>query len=457
MRFRWREGLHVEAPSGRWRRRRRCLWAALVVCGSHLCGAAQSPELEQRLREMSRPLERSEDLDPLLAAAQEARVVLLGEATHGTREFYEWRARLTRRLIVEQGVRMIGIEGDWRPTLGFNAFLRGDDPTPDSATVLRRIEQWPQWMWANAQFAELLAWIRDWNRGRAPAEQVQLYGLDLYGLRDSLAAVESFISRHMPARLEEMRNHYEPLRKARGDGSRYVDRVARGGRTAELGVSAVVDLVRNAARADGAIPEEERFAAEQDAWVVHNAEAFYRAVPEPNSRSWNVRVRHMWETAERLLARAGANSRLVVWAHNTHVGDARATDMKATGAVNIGQLSREALGAAQVFIVGFATYRGEAIAARSWGGRRRALPLPVARAGSWDSHIQRAIGDDGWFLLRDVPQTDPLLRAWHPQRAVGVVYEPRAEATVNYTNTLLPERFDALLFISETHALAPLR
>jgi erythromycin esterase len=430
----------------------------LLVAGSFVGFASPvgAGELETRLREHARPLSAEADLDQLLSAAASARVVLLGEATHGTREFYEWRAAITRRLIQEQGVTVVAVEGDWRPMIEVDAYGRGEGTADEATEVLRLFKRWPQWMWANQSFAELIEWIRQWNTGRGPSEQVRIRGLDLYGFGASLHGVEAFFRRHLPRQSKTVRRHYARLRRYRGDGQTYASDILAGGRSAESGVRAVVDLLRDPALEAGNIPQDKLFVARQDASIVKRAEAFYRATLEPGERSWNVRAEHMWLTLARLLEHHGPEARAVVWAHNTHVGDARATDMATTGAINIGQLSREALGPKSVFIVGFATHRGETIAGKSWGGRRRVLSLPPARRESWDGVLQRAGGGDHWLLLDDAVREDPLLRPSRPQRAIGVVYNPKHESVVNYTQTVLPSRFDALIFIAESHALEPL-
>lgn len=436
------------------------LGAALLAFGSGLA-LAQVPEedeqIERRLRELSRPLASARDLDPLLAAAAGARVVLLGEATHGTREFYRWRSLLTRRLIAEQGVRLVAVEGDWRPMLEINAYVRGAARANGAAAALGRIDRWPQWMWANAEFAELVEWLREWNRGRAADDQVQVFGLDLYGHGESLTQVEAFVARRLPHLAKEVHGHYGPLRRFDGDGQAYAAYLQGGGRSGGGGTQAVLERLRTSQAALEKVPPDERFAAIQDAWVVHRAEKFYRTMLEPGPASWNARAEHMWLTAQRLLDHQGPRSRLVAWAYNTHVGDARATDMHPGGLVNIGRLAREALGDDAVFLVGFATYRGEVVAGKAWEAPHRVLPLPHAREASWDDYLQRALGDDGWFLFDETARADPLLREPRPQRAVGVVYEPRRERLANYTQTILPERFDALLFVSNTRAVQPLR
>lgn len=410
--------------------------------------------LEQRVRERAHPLGVPADLDPLLRAAGSARVVLLGEATHGTREFYRWRAVITRRLVEEQGLRLVAVEGDWRPMLELNNALQPGAGTGALPAALRAFERWPEWMWRNEEFADLLEWLRDWN-AKHPNDSVQVYGLDLYGFDRSLRAVEAFFRERAPDRAREVARQYQPLRQHGEDGEAYALEVQAGGPSAQKGAAQVTQqLQREVTRAPA--PKPEALAALQDSHVVQRAEAFYRAMLEGGNDSWNVRAEHMWLTLQRLLAWSGPKSRAVVWAHNTHVGDARATDMASDRSINIGQLARQSLGAAQVFIVGFATYRGEVVAGQSWGADQQVLPLPPARPESWDAVLQRALGRDGWLLFDEELRRDPLLRDERPQRAVGVVYEPSQEKRVNYTQTALPQRFDAVLFISQSDPLPSL-
>ena len=413
-------------------------------------------ELQERLTQLGRPLQQPSDLDDLIEASAAARVILMGEATHGTREFYTWRAEITKRLVAEQRISMVIVEGDWRTVLRLNHFLSGADSNENASTLLRRISRWPEWMWGNVQFAELLEWLRRWNRGRDRTEQVRLYGMDVYGHEESLEAVDAFLRRWHPDRAKEVRRHYGLLRRFWHDGSAYTQHLQQGGASAESGAAAGLQIIRSLQRRHDGPEPEDYFFIEQDAHVVAGGEAYFRTNGEPTVRSWNIRAEHMWQTVQRLLHHHGPASRAVVWAHNTHVGDARATDMGTMGMNNIGRLSREALGRERVLGVGFATFRGQVVAGSSWGARRRVYKVPEARPDSWDFALQAAYGGDRYVLFDKEARRDPALLTPKPQRAIGVVYRVREERTTNYTQTVLPRRFDALLFISETHAVEPL-
>jgi len=408
------------------------------------------------VRRLARPLAGPADLDPLLERIGDARFVLLGEATHGTAEYYTWRAALTRRLVEEKGFSFVAVEGDWPDCYRVNRYVRGHADAGDSAReVLLAFERWPTWMWANEEVAALVEWLRGHNDGRPAARRVGFYGLDVYSLWESLYAVMSYLQKADPSALPAARRAFQCFEPFGEDEQEY----ARSTRfVPDACEGEVVDLLRALRRkapqyrADG---REAYFHAEQNALVLKNAEAYYRAMVRGGPDSWNVRDRHMAETLDRLARFHGPRSRAVVWEHNTHVGDARFTDMADEGMVNLGQLARERHVDAGVVIVGFGSYEGRVIAGRRWDAPWESMAVPPARAGSWEDVLHRAGPEDKLLLFGGEEEGDTLLET-RDHRAVGVVYRPEYESLGNYVPTVLPRRYDAFLYLDRTEALHPL-
>jgi erythromycin esterase-like protein len=407
------------------------------------------------LRAVGTPLASDADLDPLLDRIGEARVVLLGEASHGTSEYYSWRHRISERLIREKGFTFIAVEGDWPDCYEVNRDIRGLDGREDPPReVLKVFERWPTWMWANEEVASLVASLKKINDARRPADRVGFYGLDVYSLWDSLHAVLGYARREAPDALEAVRSAYrcfEPF----DDVDEYARAATWGLDGCEDKVAAMLAELRARRRNDARDDPEAAFDAEQNALVAKNAEQYYRTMVLGGGESWNVRDRHMAETLDRLLDRHGPSAKAIVWEHNTHIGDARATDMARAGMVNIGQLARERYAHDDVALVGFGSHRGTVIAGDAWDAPMEAMTVPEARAGSWEDHMHRAFGGDDQLLIFDTQEQGSPLRERHGHRAIGVVYHPEYESG-NYVPTDLAFRYDAFLYLDETRALHPL-
>ena len=413
-------------------------------------------ELAERAGEISRPLEGVRDLDPLLERIGEARCVLLGEASHGTSEYYAWRARISERLIREKGFSFIAVEGDWPDCYEVNRYVKGYPDSGGSAReVLGVFERWPTWMWANEEIASVVEWIRRHNDGLREGEKVGFYGLDVYSLWESMQSVIEYLERVDPDGLPAARRAYRCFEPYGEDAREY----ARA--TAFVPTSCEEEVVGLLSELRGGIPEysddpESRFSAEQNALVVRGAEEYYRAMVRGGASSWNVRDRHMVETLERLMRRHGPGAKAIVWEHNTHIGDARFTDMADFDMVNVGQLVREQRGEEDVVLVGFGAHRGSVIAAPEWGAPMQRMPVPPARVGSWEDVLHRAGETDRLLVSTDLEEDVGFFEP-REHRAVGVVYDPDRERYGNYVPTVLPRRYDAFLYLDETRALHPLR
>ncbi len=406
------------------------------------------------IRRLARPLRVASDLDPLVDALRSRSLVCLGEASHGTHEYYSWRSEITRKLIESGNISFIGVEGDWPDCWRINQWLRGSSqPDLDARHLLAEFQRWPTWMWANEEVADFLDWLRVYNRSRNVTERVGFYGLDIYSLWDSLRAVFEWLDANAPEFRDAALDAWKCFAPFHEDPHRYA-RATRG-LVPHHCVDEVVRLltaVREATLSQSR--DDDAFAATQNAEVVAGAERYYRAMVRSDADSWNLRDHHMASTLERLRVHHGHHARAVVWAHNTHVGDARATDMHHAGMINLGEIARQRHGSDNVALVGFAGHRGTVVAAPQWGSGERVLPVPRAIRGSHEDLLHRALGYPAILEFGD-DRSGPWLRAHRGHRAIGVVYRPNQEFG-NYVPTVMGRRYDALLWLEDTSALEPL-
>jgi len=401
------------------------------------------------------------DYDELLERVGDASVVLLGEASHGTHEFYRERALITRRLIEEKGFRAVAVEADWPDAYRVNRYLRGSDEDADAEEALRGFRRFPTWMWRNAEVLDFVGWLRDRNERADEADAAGFYGLDLYSLHASIAEVIRYLVRVDPGGAARARERYACFEQF-GHEQAY-------GRMTSLGitescrravVAQLVELQRRAGsylRRDGPAAEDAQFYAEQNARLIASAEEYYRSMFADHGTSWNLRDRHMANTLVRLrahLARHGRPVRVVVWAHNSHIGDARATEMGRRGELNVGQLARERW-PGEVALIGFTTYEGTVTAAPTWDApaeRRRVRP---ALPESYEALFHEL--DEPRFLL-DLTRgaAAESLRGPLLERAIGVVYRPETERVSHYFEADLAAQLDFVVHIDETRAVEPL-
>ncbi|TQK71286.1 erythromycin esterase family protein [Nocardioides sp. SLBN-35] len=403
---------------------------------------------------LARPLVTAADLDPLVARLGPVRYACLGEASHGTREFYRWRAELSRRLIEERGFTWIGVEGDWPDCWRVNRWLRAPEEDRRTARdVLADFGRWPTWMWANTDVADFLDWLRALNLARPLDRRVGFYGLDVYSLWDSLREIHDWLAEHAPDALPDARRAWQCFVPYREDPHRYAWATRLVPTSCEDEVVALLAEVR---RRHGQVAEgdEDAFAVVQNAEVAANAELYYRTMVRGDRASWNIRDQHMVLTVERIARHLGPEAKGLVWEHNTHIGDARATDMAVSGMVNVGQLLRERHRAADVALVGFAGHRGTVLAASGWGEPERVLPVPEARRGSHEDLLHHALARPAVIAFPE-DRTGPWLADRRGHRAIGVVYEPSQESG-NYVPTVIGQRYDALIWLERTQALVPL-
>ena len=391
------------------------------------------------------PLTDAKSLDPLLERIGEARIVMLGEASHGTHEYYAWRAAISKRLIEEKGFGFIAVEGDWPDCMAVTRALGGRGvraPEADGASalpdVLSAFQRWPTWMWANWEVAALGEWLR--GRG------VGFYGLDVYSLYESIDAVLAHLRRNHPEQVEAAGRAYACFDPYRGDPVEYARATVWVPTDCEdEAVGVLTDLLRARRPEEG----DDHFDAEMNAMVAADAERYYRTMVRGSSESWNVRDVHMMDTLDELLAKKGGKA--IVWAHNTHVGDARFTDMARRGMTNLGQLGRERHGERDVVLVGFGSYQGSVIAGAEWCAPMERMTVPPAEEGSWESLLHEESPQD-----RLIVGFSPEDAAWRGHRAIGVVYDPAYESYGNFVPTVVPRRYDAFVYLDRTTALHPL-
>lgn len=416
-------------------------------------GAIRPGPVTDEVRSLAGALSDPTDLDPLVQRVGSARLVCIGEASHGTSDYYRWRGALSRRLIEEHAFTWIGVEGDWPDCWRINQWVRGHaDQGLGAVQVLGRFERWPTWMWANTDVAEFLGWLHEYNLARPERGRVGFYGLDVYSLWDSLWEVMTWLEGHAPDALPVALRAWHCFQPYGEDPHRYArsTRLVPSGCESDI-VSLLVELRR---RSDPGGQDDERFAIAQNAEVAAGAEHYYRTMVRGTRESWNVRDHHMADTVARIGTHLGPASKGLVWEHNTHVGDARATDMGRDGLVNVGQLLRERSAPGDVALVGLAGHRGTVLAARAWGEPEAVLRVPEARGESHEGILHDVLGEPA-LLVFPSDRTGAWLSEWLGHRAIGVVYNPAREHG-NYVPTRMGGRYDALLWLEETSALRPL-
>jgi erythromycin esterase-like protein len=416
------------------------------------------------LRKLAHPLTGNrEDFDPLMALVGDSRFVLIGEASHGTHEFYRIRAEITKRLIREKGFSAIAVEADWPDAYRVNRYVQGRGSDADASQALGGFKRFPQWMWRNADVLEFIGWLRDHNDAMQAPRRVGFYGLDLYSLHASMEAVLSYLRKIDPEAALRAERRYACFDQFGEDPQSY-------GYSATAGlapscenevIAQLVELQASSAEyatMDGRLAADDLFFAEQNAKIVLNAERYYRAMFGTRAASWNMRDQHMAATLDSLVAFLEYDRRqpkIVVWAHNSHLGDARATEMAGRGELNVGQLMRERWGATAC-LVGFSTYSGTVTAASDWDMPAERKIVRPALEGSYEALFHQ-LGIRNFFLeLRGNDEAILGLRQPRLERAIGVIYRPETERMSHYFHARLPHQFDAMLHYDATRAVEPL-
>ncbi|HHP7243413.1 MAG TPA: erythromycin esterase family protein [Elainellaceae cyanobacterium] len=422
------------------------------------------PNLATTIRQAAHPLSgNASDYDALLDRIGDAHYVLLGEASHGTHDFYYERAEITKRLIQEKGFTAVAVEADWPDAYRVNRFVRGVSDDPTANVALENFRRFPTWMWRNTDVLRFVDWLRGYNDSLSESDRnVGFYGLDLYSLYNSIEAVLKYLDQVDPEAAQRARYRYSCFEHFGEDSQSY-------GYAASFNLSQscrdavinqLLDLQRHVAdyaKRDGRVPEDEYFYAEQNARLVKNAEEYYRSMFRGRILSWNLRDRHMAETLDHLVAHLSQDStppKVVLWAHNSHLGDARATDMGSQGELNVGQLVRERY-QNDVVLVGFSTYTGTVAAASNWNAPVELKRVRPALSDSYEA-LFHDVGIDRFFLRLDDPNLFQQLRSPRLERAIGVIYRPETERISHYFSARLSDQFDAVIHIDTSRAAEPL-
>jgi erythromycin esterase-like protein/predicted phosphoribosyltransferase len=404
------------------------------------------------------------DYDPLMERIGQARLTLLGEASHGTHEFYHERAEITKRLIEEKGFCAVALEADWPDAYRIDRYVRGVSGDVDAIEALADFRRFPTWMWRNTVVVDFIEWLRAHNEALRPdLPKIRVYGLDLYSLHASMKAVMRYLDKVDPAAAQKARERYACFDRYGEDTQTYglMTRLQLSKTCEEEVVNQLVDLRRRAAdyaKRDGRLDEDEFFYAEQNARLVKNAEAYYRTLFLEEVSSWNLRDRHMMETLEAVLGhleRCRTPAKVAVWAHNSHLGDARATQMGQRGELNVGQLAREKYGSDAV-LIGFTTHHGTVTAASEWGAAAERKRVRRALPGSYEAMFHASQASRLLLIFRDSKTLTDALRQPRLQRAIGVIYRPDTERQSHYFQARLSDQFDAVFHFDETRAVEPL-
>jgi erythromycin esterase len=400
-------------------------------------------------------LANSKDLDPFLERVGDARIVMLGEASHGTHEYYTWRSAITKRLIEEKGFHFIAVEGDWPDCYRVNRYIKGyadQNKTPEQ--ILRAFNRWPTWMWANWEIVALTTWLKDYNAKRHAGERVGFYGLDVYSLWESLEMLIKYLKTTDP----EAAKIAEKVMDCFSGYEKNEKQYAVNSLTSSCREDAIKLLKEIRVKAPYYNQDPEAaLNSTQNAFVAVEAENYYSHMIGFDNETWNIRDRHMMETLNRVLDFHGPDSKAIVWEHNTHVGDARYTDMKKSGMFNIGQLAREQYSENAVVILGFGSYSGTVMAGAEWGGTMQEMELPEAIEGSVEKFLHDALPGNHLIIFDRTHEYSrgEAFNKVMPHRAIGVVYQPNQEQE-NYVRTHFDRRYDAFIFLDETTALHPL-
>lgn len=416
--------------------------------------------LVRALRKQAMKVDLDGGWDGLLAAIGDASLVLLGEATHGSDEFYAARLRISQRLIEQKGFDAIAAEADWPDALRAHRYAVGTVTGESARDSLRAFRRFPLWMWRNERIVQLLDWLRAHNAGLAPHERAGFFGLDLYSLRNSMHAVVHYLQQVDPEAAAEARQRYACFDHLADEPQRY-------GRSTRFGLrkdcedevvrqlKTMLDDAGRYLQADGEAAPDELFYAQQNARVAQNAEAYYRTMFSSIDSSWNVRDSHMADTLfalrEHLGRRRGRPAKIIVWAHNSHIGDARATEMGRHGELNLGQLVRERCGPGESFLLGFTTHTGTVTAADQWDDPAQQKQVRPSLPDSHESLFHRTGLAPFLLNLRELPAYGSRL-----ERAIGVIYRPDTERWSHYFEADMASQFDAVVHIDDTHALRPL-
>jgi erythromycin esterase-like protein len=393
------------------------------------------------------PLHDQKDLDILIKQIGEARIVLLGESTHGTHEFYEWRSAITKRLIEEKGFDFIAIEGDWVDSYKVNQFIRGQKQDSSAAIeLLKQYDRWPSSMWANYETAGLVQWLNKYDQTLTGKNKIGFYGLDVYSFWEWTNQDILVQNAALQNALKEMR---ESFASYNNDAMKYAEAV----RKTNASFSAVTQNLWSIVQKNTAQQpkDETSFVLQQQALLALNGERYFRTMVSDHVRSWNIRENYMAETIKRLLVFYGGNSKAIIWVHNGHAGDAHYSQMAEAGNSSVGEILKKEMDN-KVFSIGFGTNKGSVMAGYYWNAPLIKMEVPPARTGSWENILHELSPDDK-IILSDELKNNKALNRWIAIRSIGAAYSNNAI----YGTAIIPKRFDAFIYIDSTSALRPVK
>jgi len=395
----------------------------------------------------SHPLNNKDDLQTLLDQIGNSRIVLLGEASHGTSEFYYWRAEISKYLIQQKDFKLIAVEGDWSEAFRVNQFIKGNEKdSSDIIGLFKKFNRWPTWLWANQEMIPFVQWLNNFNQFKKEENKIGFYGLDLFSIGESLQYLNSLQDLNALTAVKKMQHCFQPFN---ADPYLYSSVASKHQVDCSKEASNLwLAINKNINPANSAI---DNIVIAQNARVALNGEKYLRVVTIDRALGWNIREQHMLETVKDLLRLNNGKSKIIIWAHNTHIGDAHYTDMGSRGKTNLGELLRSTYGEANIFIIGFGSYAGTVAAVEKWGTEFKQLIMPPPYKGSWEDILHQAGNVDKFILLKNILHTG--LNRWIDQRAIGIVYRPKTE--LNYVPSIIPRRYDAFVYIDHTTALHP--
>ncbi len=433
-------------------------WSKIVciMFGMMLPLLVKPGNLPDYFRKKAIELNQASCLDQLIESASSRKLILLGESTHGTHEFYTWRDTISRRLITEQGFNFIVVEGDFASLFEINRYIKNLPGAATSAEeAMSGLNRWPHWMWGNYEVLNMVKWLRSHNDQMPQDMKIGFYGMDVYDEWRSKEELLELAQITSPELYEKVMYQLKCFELYWGDSWAYAHDVRKTGRDCSGSTEELINLLLENQDKLNTISDYNFFSAIQNAHVVNNAEKFYRISASGNSvAAWNYRVNHMNNTILRLLDLYGHNSKGIVWAHNTHIGDAQFTEMRNFGQTNIGELTRNHFGNENIMLIGFTTYQGQVQAGTEWGTCMETMRVRNAPANSLEGVLHRT-GIQSFYLIFDQnDKNHPDLIKPIGNRAIGVIYRPQYDQW-QYVQTIVPMRYDALIFINRTNALRP--
>lgn len=411
--------------------------------------------LGEAIKKYAVPYETNAELSSVIDAIGNAKIVLLGEASHGTSEFYTTRNEISKRLIEEKGFSMIAVEGDWTAARNVNRFIKGyENENLKAEDALKAFDRWPTWMWNNKEVTNIVDWLKMHNDQPQTKTKVGFYGIDLYSMWESMDETLQYLTEADPTGIDlehakKVVSCFEPFNRL---SEHYAMSTAHFSQTCTEETEALLSSIQ---KNEHLYPTEyeQRLNLKMNALVTRNAEKYYRISLKNDTRSWNIRDEHMIEVIHELQKSQTDDVKIIVWEHNTHIGDARATTMNEEGMLNVGQLLREQHPEKAVYAIGFGTYQGTVVAAEKWGEPFEVMEVPPAKKHSWENLLhETGAYNKILFFTEDNRQ---YFNKWIGHRAIGVVYNPAFESYGNYVPSIIGKRYDAFIYIDETTALTP--